>query len=113
MDRVLADDRCTHCYEVPQFNNENGHYVCACKTVWVRGFGGVEGTEHEKTRFAESAFQEEKDGENVSYFNDAYGHRIWLFADGTWSCNKPVERGMSLSEYLDWFNQQRAIAERR
>jgi hypothetical protein len=112
VERELVNNRCPVCGETPQRNIETRLFTCACPgKLWERECVYVEGTRDEKERFARSGFQEERtDDEGVSYFHPLHHHRIWLHSDNEWFCDKRVEDGSTLSQYLDWFDEQSAIA---
>jgi hypothetical protein len=97
---MFADNRCPDCKQRPKANID-GKLVCACKDKSWIGVQGVEATPQESALLSAKGFTLARDKDRDVYYVGPGNRIIWVFADGTWTGDKPAHDDPSLAAYLE------------
>jgi hypothetical protein len=100
MSTTFADNHCPDCKQRPK-PNLDGKLVCACTgRNWI-GVHGVEAAPEESALLLAKGFTLARDKDGDVYYLGPGNRIIWIFADGTWTGDRPVSHDPSLAAYLE------------
>ena len=100
MSRTWNDALCPDCGEAPKPTND-GILRCACGNKKWERVAGIEGTPTEAEMLKAHGFWFARSANGDAYYVGSFNRLVWLYDDGTWSCNPgPPKAGMNLEDYL-------------